>query len=398
MPLRVEKLILIYEGHKLDPLWIILDHNCTPPLLPLMFSTHLSRFGIAYETREISDESSRKKTISFKENEISDTTIRSYIYCLSAFLNYLQKCHEQEKTPNAHASSSCSSRFINYYLNQILANSLDSFQSLSTHRAALVAYYNFLDYLEISPRLELRIDRKTRQLMAKKSNKQHYIKYISRHERTKLLNTCETLAEKLMIRMGYEVGLRTSELTGLRVNGKNDLNSLFGLINNADLNHVTQFKYKLSGQYTKGSKTRWIYFDRMLLQDMKRYYDTERQWLIEQAGNNDSSFFLRTDQRFYGTGIKNEQGTRVFKKRAKAAGLNPLLSFHDLRHTFATELFNSELASADGRETRSESTALIVVAQRLGHSIGKDGHAPAVTTLYIRMRLQMLEMEEIANG
>ncbi len=201
-----------------------------------------------------------------------------------------------------------------------------------------------------------------------------------------------------MMRMGYEVGLRTSELMGLRVSKKSGLLTLFEQLDNNHFSHVDQFKYWLQGRYTKGSKSRWIYFDRSLLLDMKRYFETERQWLIDQTDSNESSFFLRTDQRFIGTGIGEEQGSRVFKKRAKAAGLNPLLHFHDLRHTFATELFHAELAGPDGRETRSESAALIVVAQRLGHAIGRNGQAPSVTAVYIRMRLQMQEIEEMVNG
>lgn len=398
MSLRVEKLTLSYHGHLLDPLWVILDQQSAPPILPLMFSTHLSRHGVVYEAREISDESSRRRISSLIERDISDTTIRSYIYCLSTFLGYLEECRAHQKKPGLHASPACSERFVNHYINQVLAKRLDSFHSLNVHRSALSAYYHWLDYMGICPHLKLRIDRKTRQLMAEKSNKQHYIQYVPRYWRTELLNTCETLAEKLMMRMGFEAGLRTSELMGLRVAGKDSLLSLFEQLNNNDLSHVNQFRYRLAGRYTKGSKSRWIYFDRLLLQDMKRYYETERQWLIDQTGSEDTSFFLRTDQRFIGTGIGEEQASRVFKKRAKSAGLNPLLSFHDLRHTFATELFHAELAGPDGRETRSESAALIVVAQRLGHTIGKSGQAPSVTTLYIRMRLQMLEMEEMVYG
>ena len=127
---------------------------------------------------------------------------------------------------------------------------------------------------------------------------------------------------------------------------------------------------------------------------MRRYFETERQWLIDQTGSKDTSFFLRADQRFKGTGIGEEQATRVFRKRAKSAGLNPLYSFHDLRHTFATELYHEELSGYDGRETRSESAALIVVSQRLGHAIGSDGYASPTTARYIRMRIQMLEVEE----
>jgi len=398
MSARVKKLTLSYHGHLLDPLWVVLDQQSSPPLLPLMFSAYLSRHGIVFEVCEIAYESSCRRISSLIEREISDVTIRSYIYSLAKFLSYLEECRTRHQTPGMHASSACSGQFVNHYLNEVLANELDSSQSLNTHRSALTAYFNWLTYMEISPRLKLRIDRKTRQFMAEKSKKQNYIQYICRYQRTRLLNACETLAEKLMMRMGFEVGLRTSELMGLRISGEKGLLKLIGQLDDNDFSHVNQFGYWLQGRYTKGSKSRWIYFDRLLLQDMKRYVQTERQWLIDQTGSIDDSFFLRIDQRFIGTGIGEEQGSRVFRKRAKSAGMNPLLHFHDLRHTFATELFHAELAGPDGRETRSESAALIVVAQRLGHAIGRDGQAPRVTTVYIRMRLQLLEMEEMVNG
>lgn len=395
---RVEKLTLRYQGHSLDPLWTILDQHSSPPILPLLFTTGLSRHGIVYEARELTDETSRRRIRSLIERDVSDATIRAYSYCLAQFLSFLEHCRIHHQTPGMHASSACSEGFVNHYLNQVLAHNLDSSKSLSNHRAALVAYFNWLTFMEITPRLDLRIYRKTRQLMAQKSKKQHYIQYVSRYWRTELLNACKTLAEKLMMRMGFEVGLRTSELMGLRVSGRNSLITLFEQLNNKDFSHINQFRYLLDGKYTKGSKSRWIYFDRLLLEDMKRYFETERQWLIDQTQSIDTSFFLRTDHRFIGTGIGEEQGTRLFNKRSKSARLNSHLSFHDLRHTFATELFHAELISSDGRETRSESAALIVVAQRLGHAFGRDGQAPPVTTRYIRMRLQMLEMEEVVRG
>jgi len=193
MPPQVEKLSLSYHGHLLDPLWLILDQQSSPPILPLMFSTHLSRHGVVYEAREVADESSRRRISSLMEREVSDATIRSYIYSLAKFLSYLEECQVHHQTPGMHESSACSARFVNHYLNHILANELDSSQSLNTHRSALIAYYNWLTYMEISPRLELKIDRRTRQFMAEKNKKQNYIQYVSRYQRNELLNACETL-------------------------------------------------------------------------------------------------------------------------------------------------------------------------------------------------------------
>ena len=395
MPVHVEKLeAFTYNDYTFDPLWVILDEHSAPPLLPLLFTTNLSRFGCVYDARELSDETYGKRTRTLIPRDISDSTIRSYVYKLEKFLSYLEECKKTHDTPGAHFSSACRERFVNDYLNRVLPMSVHSLDSLNVHRSALVAYFNWLHYLDLSPRLDLRIFRKTRQEIAQRSNKQHYIQYVSRDHRTRLLVSCTTLAEKLMMRMGFEVGLRSSELMGLRVDEENELVSLFEQLENKNLDHVEQFRYWLHGRYTKGGKSRWIYFNRTLLIDMKRYFDTERQWLINQSGKKDTCFFLRTDKRFKGTGIGPAQGTNVFKRRGATAGLNPLAKFHDLRHTFATELFHAELDGPDGRETRSESAALIVVSQRLGHEIGRNGHASPSTTRYIRMRLEMKQIEE----
>lgn len=382
-----------FNGHRFEPFWLILNERRKPPLLPLMFTTFLARFSAVFEIRELSDGTLHGRTsrlYELVEREVSDATIRAYVYALSQFLSYLEECRLNYQTAGLHASSSCSERFVNHYLNEVLSNRLESAQSLQTHRSALTAYYNFLHYMEFTPHLALRVYRGTRQAMAERNTKQHYIQYVPRHSRLKLLNNCETLAEKLMMRMGFEVGLRTAELRGLRAPA---LCVLFNQLDDRAYDHVEQFSYWLEARYTKNRKSGWVYFDRELLSDMRRFFCTERQCLIDDSGSTDESFFLRADPRFLGTGISEWHASRRFRKRADEAGLHPNLSFHDLRHTFATELFHEELAGFDGRETRSESAALIVVAQRLRHSIGRNGYASPVTTRYIRMRLQMLELE-----
>ena len=382
-----------FNGHRFEPFWLILNERRKPPLLPLMFTTFLARFSAVFEIRELSDGTLHGRTsklYELVERDVSDATIRAYVYALAQFLGYLEECRLTHQTAGLHASSSCSERFVNHYLNEVLSNRLKSAQSLQTHLSALTAYYNFLHYMEFSPRLALRVYRRTRQAMAERNTKQHYIQYVPRHARLTLLNHCETLAEKLMMRMGFEVGLRTAELRGLRTPA---LCILFKQLDNRAYDHVERFSYWLEGRYAKNSKSGWVYFDRDLLSDMRRYFSTERQWAIDESGSADESFFLRTDPRFLGTGISEWHASRRFRQRADEAGLHPSLSFHDLRHTFATELFHEELTGPDGRETRSESAALIVVAQRLRHTVGRDGHASSVTTRYIRMRLQMLELE-----
>lgn len=380
-----------YRGISLDPLWVIFNKRWKPPLVPLLFTTFLARFNTVFEIRIFSNSERQRRTkFELVEKEIGEKTIRSYVYSLAQFLNYLDECHLEHDTPDMHSSTSCSERFVNHYLNEVLANRLKAAGSLGTHCSALTAFFNFCHYMELGPRMTLRLERKTRQEMAYRSTKPSYIPYVTRESRRKLLIHCRSLAEKLMIRVGFEVGLRTSELTGLRAPG---LAQLFNQLDAPEFDHVERYKYWLKGRYTKGGKSRWIYFDRELLFDMQRYLKTERQWIVDQTKSIDESFFLRTDASGMGKGIGAEQGTNVFRRRASSASLPSQLSFHDLRHTFATELFHEEIASPEGRETRSESAALVVVAQRLGHAFTRDGHAPSVTTRYIRMRLQMLNLE-----
>ncbi len=381
-----------FNGHRFGVLWLILNERRKPLLVPLMFSTFLAQFGTVFEVRKLSDGTAghANRRFEFVEREVSETTIRAYVYALARFLRYLEECRISYGTPGIDASSSCSEKFVNHYINEVLALQLESPKSLQTHQSALTAYFHFLHYMEFAPLLELRVYRRTRQAMADLSKKQNHIQYVSRHARLQLINACGTLAEKLVMRMGFEVGLRTSELRGLRTPA---LCNLFKQLDDPAFDYREQFKYWLEGRYTKGGKSGWIYFSRELLIDMKRYFNTERQWLIDQSGSLDDSFILRTDPRFLGTGITESHASRKFRQRADEAGLNPNLRFHDLRHTFATELFHEELAGEEGRETRSESAALIVVAQRLRHSMASRGHAPPVTTRYIRMRLQLLQME-----
>lgn len=383
-----------YRGHSFDLLYVILDSKGAPPILPLLYTTHLCRYGVTYEYKIIRNREGCSQLDQLETKEVTDTSLRSYVYCLTEFLNYVESTKSSHMTLGIHGSSQCSEKFVNFYLNEVLALKLDSESSLEVHRAALSAYFNCLAFFGIKSRIDLKIYRTTKHKVAIKSRIEHYIQYVTKDNRNRLLLACVTLGEKLMMRMGFEVGLRASELAGINVIGKGKLLEIFCKLDDPTYANHEVFQYYLEGRYTKGGVSRWIYFDRNLLHDIKRYYETERQCLIGKSKHNPASLFLRRDQGYQGKAIGTEQASRVFRIRAVAAGLNPLLRFHDLRHTFATELFHYEITRNSGRETRSESAALIVVAQRLGHKFTKSGHAPPTTTRYIRMRLQLMEAQE----
>jgi len=310
-------------------------------------------------------------------------------------LRYLDFCQEEYKTPGMHSSSSCSTKFINYYLNEIIPERLESEQSLNVNHAALKSYFNWLSYLGYSGFKDIRIYRKTRQKVAEKSTRQHYIQYLTKSSRADLLSACETLADKLVVKMGFEVGLRSGELQGIRMTGKNGLDFLFTQLKDPNFKHVDFFQYQLNARYTKGKKSRFIYFSRDLLEDMRRYFETERKQLVSNKGTPEDSFFVRRDHRFKGTGITKQHASNVFRRISKKIALKKEFCFHDLRHTFATELYYSMLLDNEGNETRSESAALLEVALRLGHALGLDGRPASVTAKYIRLFVQMKELEAL---
>lgn len=384
-----------YRGVTVENLWIILDDQGSPPILPLLYTLHLARFGTSFTWKKSKDDLNGRRVKILAESDLHEKTITSYIYNLSQFLAYLEQCKTEHGTPGCHQSERCDKALINHYLNEVLAKQLDSIKSVGTHQAALNAYFAYLEHIEVMKAPDIEVYRKTKQQIAEQSTKPSYIKYITKASRHKLLAHCESLGEKLIMRMGYEVGLRAMENTGLRVGGKNDLKGLFEQLNDSNYKYKERFAYTLAGKYAKYSKTRQIYFSRDLLKDMKRYFETERQKIVEVTGSTEECFFLNRSPGYAGRAISMEHASNVFKNRATEAGLNPNYSYHDLRHTFATELFHEEVVGPSGRETRSESAALIVVGQRLGHSVGKDGHAAPVTTQYVRMRIQMLELEGI---
>jgi len=380
---------------------VFLDDDKKIIVLPLLWLTHLYNTGTVYgwHTRSQAKNSflrsgSSKPSRYFKSRDVSDNTIENYAGHVFHFLKYINDLNKSTGTPSIHKTELITTRFVNYYLNSVLVQHLQSHASLVAHQSSISSYLNFLYNHEIVDYLPSTIYRKTRQFLAEKDTRHNKISYVSRSERMQLLQLCSTERDRLILRMGFEVGLRTSENKGLilddfkaRKISNPGLLTLFSELEKKPSKH--SFEYVLSGKYTKGSKTRNIYFTRELLLTMKRYHDTERFLVTKLSGKNSNSLFLRTDNAGAGLPIGESHASNTFNKLLiKIPFINLMLSYHDLRHTFATELYHLELLDAQGQETRSESAALIVVSERLGHKNITTTHR------YIRLRQQMLTLEE----
>jgi integrase len=377
---------------------VILDDSERLVFLPLLWSIHLSATQSVFSIERRFYQKSRaiksnpKHDANLNESDISEKTASDYIKYVYHFLYYLNQESKKSQLPSVHNTELLNSKTINKYLNQILPKTLKG-NSLKCHQSAITAYSNFLSSLNLKEPLTTRIYPKTLQYIAEHQTHQNKISYVSRIERHLMLQNCTNDRDRLLLRMGYEVGLRTEENLGLILSSHNakkkshkGLIELFSELESSPNKY--SFAYTLNGKFTKGGRTRLIYFDRELLTAMKSYYENERKGIVNLSGHDSNQLFIRSDPSGIGKPISNSQASTTFRKmKNKVTSMNQFLSYHDLRHTFATELYHQELNSAEGNETRSESAALLAVQQRLGHS-NIDS-----TKRYIRLRMLMLSME-----
>lgn len=388
------------EGTKIDHLNVFLDDEGSIVFLPLLWTVHLACKSTVHKwhIKASFDQSSSKRKANnvikvLDDESIAENTVKNYVGHLFKFLKHINKCHKSLKTPSVHHTELVSSKFVNEYLNEILPNELQSSASLNAHQAAISAYYLFLFSLKISDPINSTIIAKTNQFMAEKDMRVPKINYVSRNERRTLLNACSNDRDKLILRMGFEVGLRTEENTGLvlgehKAKGKQEL-GILALFKELEANpDRLMYKFVLNGKFTKGGKTRNIYFDRDLLEVMRGYYEGERANILKNSGKKCETLFVRNDNEGKGNPISASQGSNVFKKlKEKFPYINQSLSYHDLRHTFATELYHEQVYDNNGCEIGSRDTALLAVSERLGHSYTDS------TIRYLRTEMQMKEIE-----
>lgn len=385
----------------LENLEVILDDSGTIVLLPLLYNAYLSFYGFSIG-RVITDEDG-KRISRLEQNPIGVKTCHSYTQGLFRFIGYVNNLAASDASyHNVHELHLIRTSVINFYLNNFLPTTM-SLTSLTRDCSALQSFFNFLTWMKIRPLHDFNLSRAARGTASANNHSSNLIQYVSKENRSALLFLCNSHRDRLILRMGFEVGLRSSELQGIRlhqVNQKQEgLLSLFEKLRDHQQSRRTIFSFNLSGKFAKGGRSRTIYFSRDLLTDMYDYFQNERLRIVAHSDvkRDLPDLFLRTDNGFVGEPIGPRQGSNTFTMyRRQLPHLNSDLGYHCLRHTFATELYHEELRSNSGRETRSESAALLTVAIRLGHKLGKNGLPQAVTTRYIRMREQMLEIEDYA--
>ncbi len=388
------------DGINLEELNVFYDDNREPIILPSLWLVQIAIKQEVWGWHTIGERSSsgttttrrRQKSVEtvFKAEPVAQNTLDNYIGHVYKLLQHIN----QNPDLSVHRTENLTTRFLNHYLNNVLPEELGSAASLKAHQSGIAAYCNFLCALGIWPKGQSRpttIYRKTKQYIAEKDTKPLKINYVATHEYSDLLRACLSVRDKLILKMGYEVGLRAEENTGLELNdhGKHQgLRSMFEELTSRP--EKMEWEYTLRGKYTKGGKTGTIYFDRELLESIRNFHDGERTAIKDESGHDTATLFVRSDPQGKGLPISASQASTTFRNaKEQLPYLNQALSYHDLRHSFATKLYHEELQNPSGQETRSESAALEVVRQRLRHSEGSK-----TVYRYIRLRTVMLTREE----
>lgn len=133
---------------------------------------------------------------------------------------------------------------------------------------------------------------------------------LEREEIMDIIRTSNNLKHRLIVALAYASGLRVSEVTNLKV---------------GDLNFSQSSILVRQG---KGNKDRLTVFPEKLHGDMEDFIRTKNRTDYIFTNINDKKLSTRTLQ-------------KIFKNSARKAEVNPLATFHSLRHSFATHLLEN---------------------------------------------------------
>ncbi|TPV52904.1 site-specific integrase [Aestuariibacter sp. GS-14] len=407
-----------YKNHDTTSIRAFYDSNNDLLILPTLFSLYTSVKGVLHKTEQKVDRDTEEVKISLKEVSVSSETIYRYMNELSGFLSFLES-QFQEKALNIslHVHENASSDVINYYINEICVKQEGrSSTAISKVVSALDAYYNYLALAHIAEHKSIYVSPTCADLAKENTRKNRAIKYISKRSRSLMLRHADCLLDKLILRCGAELGLRTKENLGLRYHdfeyGKEKRLGIKSLIEEAESNPSKQvFEFYLAAKWTKhrrntGGRSRTLYIRRDLLLAMNEYIKKERP-----SDASDNALFIQIEPLVYGLPIPENKGTTVFRevrkkllgKFGRSCGLDVNNRYHHLRHTFGTEKFY-ELSGGDYRGLSPESAVMLEVARLMGHSTNSAGGSGnrnfknpllVVTRGYIRSCMELEQLEAI---
>lgn len=247
------------------------------------------------------------------DKKYNENTIKTYMYELKKFDNYL--------TSN-HLSINLKSDDIKSFLNSLNINARSKAHMISN----LKSFYKFLiieGVLKNSPMIDVETPKLSKRLPS----------VLTYEEILELLDikleNAYDYRDKAMLELMYSSGLRVSELVSLK-------------ISDVDIFNAT---VRIMG---KGSKERIVPIGDYALEYLKKYIDIYRPTLLKKTTDY---VFLNS----LGFAISRQSFFKMIKKQMVLKNIKKDISPHTLRHSFATHLLNY------GADLR-------VIQELLGHS------------------------------
>jgi len=221
-----------------------------------------------------------------KLRNYSRKTVKSYLSCLS---DYFQYAKDIRKEPDV--------ALVKRYLLEKREYGWSP-QTLNLHLNAIKYFYR--EICKSGKKINLKF--------AKISKKLPIV--LSRTEVEKILNSIENRKHKLLVALAYGAGLRVGEIVGLR-------------IRNINFDELT-----IHIKSGKGEKDRITIFPEKLKADL-------RELTALQHGNE----YVFESER--GGKLTERSAQAIFEKALKKAKIQKDVSFHSLRHSFATHLLEN---------------------------------------------------------
>lgn len=181
----------------------------------------------------------------------------------------------------------------------------------------LFAYCRKLEYIDSNPSLRLRTVKADKPYHQVVTDQEMY-KVCTSPDDKKMLWPAR---DKAIFEMLYSSGCRVSELCSLKFSSFSE-------------------GYKKAKILGKGSKERFVFFERDALEALTAYLK-ERKKLLQEKGIEEDPKFIFLNQA--GTPLTTGGLTWILSKYTSAEGINHHFSPHDFRHAFATALVNEGL-------------------------------------------------------
>jgi site-specific recombinase XerD len=135
-------------------------------------------------------------------------------------------------------------------------------------------------------------------------------KVLGEKEITGLFNALENKKHKAILFTAYSAGLRVSELTALK------------------LSDIDSDRMQIFVENAKGKKDRYVTLSPILLDVLRSY--------IKEIKPRPSKFFCEGERK--GEPYPTRTAQKVFQRAKEKARIRKTVSFHSLRHSFATHL------------------------------------------------------------